>query len=187
MNSLTLECKTCSNYIAVENAGADSAIETTACGICGVAPCGACETIACAECGDVVMCADCGYQGNGECVDCVTARVAELESADVPCTCGNGDYADVRGCESCDADSPYRRALADAEAIAAAIALRVPECEHASVVTEEFHDVDDERVWRFQVVTCCDCGVDLAARRGRSAGRAWSPRLPRLRARLVAA
>jgi hypothetical protein len=123
---MTLECKTCSNYLAVENAGADSAIDTIACGICGAALCDACEKIACAECGDVIMCADCGYQGNGECVACVTAHVAELESAGVPCTCGNGDYADVRGCESCDSDSSYRRALARAEAVAAAIAVRKP-------------------------------------------------------------
>lgn len=125
MTSVTLECKTCSNYVAVENAGADSAIETTPCGVCGVKLCAACDQVECAEC-DVLMCVECAHHGLGECMDCVNARLAELEVASVPCTCSNADYADIRGCESCDPASPYRRELASAEETAAALAIRKP-------------------------------------------------------------
>jgi hypothetical protein len=141
MNSLTLECKTCSNYIAVENTGDDSAIETTPCGVCGVKLCAACDQVECAECGEL-MCVECAHHGLGECMACVNARLAELETASVPCTCGNGDYADVRGCESCDSASPYRRELARTEETAAALAIRKPVCRVERILMDTARAMD---------------------------------------------
>jgi hypothetical protein len=40
-------------------------------------------------------------------------------------------------------------------------------CEHYNVTVEEFIDVDDNGVLRYEHITCCDCGADLVeTRRG---------------------